>query len=64
MPTITVEKVNKIAKIPVLCGAGIKTRKDVEKAKALGAKGILIASAITKSKNPGAVLKDLALGFS
>jgi triosephosphate isomerase len=60
----TVEKVNKIAKIPILCGAGIKTREDVEKAVSLGAKGILIASAITKSSNPGAALKDLALGFS
>ena len=62
--TNTVKKVNKVSKIPVLCGAGIKTRGDVEKAISLGAKGILIASAITKSSNPGAILKELALGIS
>ena len=62
--TNTVKKVNKVSKIPVLCGAGIKTRYDVEKAISLGAKGILIASAITKSKNPGETLKQLALGLS
>ena len=28
--TNTVKKVNKISKIPVLCGAGIKTKSDVE----------------------------------
>lgn len=62
--TNTVKKVNKISKIPVLCGAGIKTKSDVEKAMSLGAKGILIASAITKSKNPEEALKELALGLS
>jgi triosephosphate isomerase len=35
----------------LLCGAGIVSREDVEKAIQLGAKGILVASGIIKSKN-------------
>lgn len=35
----------------MLCGAGIVSREDVEKAIQLGAKGILVASGIIKSKN-------------
>ena len=35
-----------------LCGAGINTGNDVESAIILGCKGVLISSAIMKSKNP------------
>src|SRR3989338_8819308 len=44
-----VKNVNNSTKL--LCGAGIVTGDDVEKAIQLGAKGILVASGIIKSKN-------------
>lgn len=44
-----------------LCGAGITNKRDVEIAEKLGCKGILVASAVTKSKNPGMVLKELLI---
>lgn len=40
-----------------LCGAGISTEKDYEEALKLGCKGVLISSAIVKSKNPDKLLK-------
>jgi len=50
-------------KVPVLCGAGISDRNDVEKALALGSSGVLLASAFVKAKDPKAFLKDLAGAF-
>lgn len=50
--------------VPVLCGAGVKTRADVEKAMELGAAGILLASGVVKAKDPGAVLTELVRGLS
>lgn len=56
--TVTsVKEVNK--KISVLCGAGVKTKNDVAKALELGADGVLVASAIVKSKDPKATLLNL-----
>ena len=53
----SVKDVNK--KISVLCGAGVKTGKDVAKALELGADGVLLASGVVKSKDPKATLLDL-----
>ena len=50
--------------IPVLCGAGVKTRADVEKAMELGAAGILLASGVVMAEDPGAVLTELVRGLS
>lgn len=50
--------------IPVLCGAGVKTGKDVAKALELGAYGILVASGVTRAKDPVKALRDLARGFA
>ena len=56
-PELLVESVKKITiagkglVIPV-CGAGISNGEDVKKAFELGSKGILVASAIVKSKDP------------
>ena len=61
--TKTIKKVNSVKKIPVLCGAGVKTKEDVEIAYKLGAKGILIASGITKAKRPRRALRNLCRGF-
>ncbi len=45
--------------VPLLVGAGIKTREDVKAAIELGASGILIASGILKAANPARALEDL-----
>ena len=52
-----VKKIN--SKIIPLCGAGISNGEDVKVALELGVKGVLVASAVTKSKNPRKVLLDL-----
>lgn len=58
-------KVKKFAKILgkteiiSLCGAGIHSAKDVKAAKEFGCKGVLIASAIANSRDPGKFLKAL-----
>lgn len=54
-----ISKISKKLKYPFLIGAGIKNKKDVEIALKLGAKGIAVSSAITKSKNPKSALKKL-----
>ena len=51
-------------KTKVLCGAGIRSKKDVKKALQLGAKGVLVSSAVAKAKNPGKVLKELTKGLN
>jgi triosephosphate isomerase len=52
-------KLLKNTKIVPLCGAGISNGEDVKIAKKLGCKGVLVASAITKAKNPGKIIKEL-----
>ncbi|MBW2968910.1 triose-phosphate isomerase [Candidatus Woesearchaeota archaeon] len=67
--SVTNIKPNLIKKIvnqvntPVLCGAGIHTKKDVSKAIKLGAKGVLISSAVVKAKNPKKKIKELFMGL-
>jgi triosephosphate isomerase len=48
--------------VNVLCGAGIKTGKDVRKAIELGSSGVLVASGVVKSKDPEKVMMDLVSG--
>ena len=50
-------------KVQVLCGAGVKTGKDVAKALELGTVGVLLASGVVKAKNPEKALRDLAKGL-
>lgn len=60
----TVKKVHKVdKKIPVLCGAGIKDHEDVRIAMKLGCEGILVASGVTKAKDPAKALLDLIKGI-
>jgi len=62
--TDTINSVHDVNKnIPVLCGAGIKNNKDVKIARKLGAKGILVASGVTKASNPKLAVLDLLKGF-
>jgi len=46
-------------KIKPLCGAGISNRQDVASAIELGCDGVLLSSAVTKSKQPGKLLKSM-----
>jgi len=62
--TNTISRVKRVANIPVLCGAGVKTGADVKKAVELGAKGVLVASGIVKAKDPRKALLDLASGLN
>lgn len=56
----TVTAVHRIDEgIQVLCGAGIKTGRDVRKAIELGAAGVLLASGVVKANDPRKALADL-----
>ncbi len=46
-----------------LCGAGVKTGKDVATALELGAYGVLLASGVVKATDPAAALADLCSGL-
>jgi len=56
----TVRKVKEVAKVPVLCGAGVTTAADVKKAIQLGADGVLLASAYVKARDPRELLMHMA----
>lgn len=60
----TVERIKRIAPgIKVLCGAGIKTRQDVEAAVRLGTGGVLLASGIVKAEDKKGTITELAMGL-
>lgn len=61
-PSLISNTVNAV-KIPILCGAGIHSKEDVKKALKLGAKGVLVSSAVAKAKNPEKALKELVKGI-
>ncbi|GBE19605.1 triosephosphate isomerase [archaeon BMS3Abin17] len=54
-----IKTISKNLKSKFLVGAGINSKQDVITAMKLGASGIGVSSAITKSKNPGKDLKEL-----
>ncbi len=66
-PGLIKESVKKICremkKCNVLVGAGVHNAKDVSKAIELGAAGVLVASAVTKSDDPEKVLRELVEGL-
>ncbi|MCI4331498.1 MAG: triose-phosphate isomerase [Thermoplasmata archaeon] len=47
----------------VLCGAGVHNRRDVHRAIELGSSGVLVASAVTKAKDPAGAIAELMAGF-
>lgn len=49
--------------LPLIVGAGVKDKEDVKKSLDLGAVGVVLSSAFVLAQNPGAVLRELALGF-
>jgi triosephosphate isomerase len=58
-PKLITEAVKNAGRTPLIIGAGIKDKKDILAGKKLGAKGVLIASAVTTAKNPLKILKEL-----
>jgi triosephosphate isomerase len=59
--TATVDTIRQInPNVIPLCGAGISTGEDVAAALKLGTQGVLLASGVTKAKNPKKVLEDMA----
>ena len=56
-----ISTISKNLKSKFLVGAGINSKQDVITAMKLGASGIGVSSAITKSKNPEKVIKELML---
>jgi triosephosphate isomerase len=59
----SLEAVKSVKDIPVLVGAGIKSKEDVSKAIELGAKGVLVASGVVKANDPKRVINDLIDGM-
>lgn len=49
--------------VETLTGAGIKSRKDVEKSIQLGCKGVLVASGVAKAEEPVEEIKNLCEGL-
>ncbi len=66
-PEVVSDAVNAVrrvdADIPLLCGAGVKTGKDVRAALELGAKGVLLASGVVKAADVRKALSDLVSGI-
>lgn len=60
----SVQEVKEIySDIEILCGAGVKTKMDVKKAIYLGARGVLVASGVVKSKDVEKAMEELILGM-
>lgn len=62
-PQVIKDSVELIGRGKVVIGAGVKTGEDVKIAFDLGASGILVASGVTKAKDPHAALTDLTMGL-
>jgi triosephosphate isomerase len=59
-----VERIHAVnPRVSVLCGAGVRTRKDVARAIDLGTSGVLLSSGVVKAKDPAATLRDLVKGL-
>lgn len=61
-PEVIEDAVEK-SEVPVLTGAGIKTREDVEKSIEHGCVGVLVASGVVKAENPFEEVKELCRGL-
>jgi triosephosphate isomerase len=63
-PEVITNSLKVVGKIPLLVGAGVKTKEDVRKGIELGASGVFVASAIMKALNPEKIVKELAEGLN
>jgi triosephosphate isomerase len=62
-PMVIERIVKKLPEAEIIVGAGIKTGKDVKRSLELGAKGILVSSAVVLAKDQKTVLEDLVSGY-
>ena len=62
-PEIIENAATSIGSKKLLVGAGVKTGEDVRMSLALGARGVLLASGVTKAADPRAVLLNLIEGL-
>jgi triosephosphate isomerase len=62
-PDLIKKLTEEIKEVPLLIGAGVHSKKDVEVGLGLGAKGILVATDVVKAEDPERELADLAAGF-
>lgn len=58
-----IEKAVSESDVPVLTGAGIHSRKDVEKSVELGCEGVLVASGVVKAENQYEEIVELCEGL-
>jgi len=58
-PGIIKDIVEAVKPVKILVGAGIKTRKDIQKSIKLGAYGVLIASGVIKAEDKKKIIKEL-----
>ena len=58
-----IEEAVKKSSVPVLTGAGIKNKEDVETAIELGCEGVLVASGVVKAENPEKAATNLCEGL-
>jgi triosephosphate isomerase len=58
-----IERAVEHSNVPVLTGAGIKTREDVEKSMKLGCEGVLVASGVVKSDKITESVRELCKGL-
>ncbi len=56
-------QITKIHEIPLIVGAGIKSKEDVRKSLELGAVGVAVSSDVVISQDPRREINDLVLGF-
>lgn len=63
-PHLIERSVKRAGSIPLLCGAGVHTEKDVSRAIELGAMGVLVASGVVKAKDPRKALLKLVKGLN
>ena len=62
-PHVIENAVEASGKIPTLTGAGIKSKKDVEKSEELGCEGVLVASGVIKAEDVKKEVKELCKGL-
>lgn len=59
-PDVIAQAVSAVKDVPLIVGAGVKTGEDVRRALQLGAKGVLVASGVTRAVDPRKILEDFA----
>ncbi|MBI3034440.1 triose-phosphate isomerase [Candidatus Woesearchaeota archaeon] len=61
--TGTIRAVQEVKDIPVICGAGVNSREDVESALRLGARGVLVANFVMSAADKRKAISELVSGL-